>query len=129
MAEDRAGQFDIVTCMELLEHVDDPDSIIADCSRLLKPGGWLFTSTLNRRPKAYLLGILTAEYLLNMLPRGTHDYAYFIQPAELAASMRQHDLGLKTLKGISYNPLQKDFYLSEDISVNYLAAAQKLAAN
>lgn len=125
----QAGEFDAVVCMELLEHVDQPDNLIADCAQLLKPGGWLFASTLNRTPKAYFLGILTAEYLLNMLDRGTHDYAHFIKPAELAQCLRQQHMSLESLKGITYQPCEQTFRLTDDVSVNYLAAAQKLSPN
>lgn len=124
-ADQHPAQFDIVTCMELLEHVEEPDTLIADCASLLKPGGWLFASTLNRRPKSYLLGIVAAEYLLNLLPRGTHDYAHFIKPSELTQSLRHNNLQLEALKGLSYLPFSKTFQLTDDISVNYLAAAQK----
>lgn len=125
LAAHHAGKFDIVTCMELLEHVDQPDKLIADCSHLLKPGGYLFISTLNRHPKAYWLGIVAAEYLLNMLPRGTHDYSQFIKPCELAHCLRNNDMTMECLRGITYKPCQKSFILSDDVSINYLAAAQK----
>ncbi|MFL9926273.1 bifunctional 2-polyprenyl-6-hydroxyphenol methylase/3-demethylubiquinol 3-O-methyltransferase UbiG [Herbaspirillum lusitanum] len=130
-AEDLAlrepGQFDIVTCMEMLEHVPDPSSIVRACATLAKPGGKIFFSTLNRNPKAYLLAILGAEYLLRMLPKGTHDYAKFITPAELAQYTRQAGLDIDGFKGLSYNPLTKIYSLNQDTDVNYLVACSKPA--
>ena len=125
MAEQEAGQYDVVTCMEMLEHVPDPVSIVQACARLVKPGGHVFFSTLNRQPKAYLLAVIAAEYLLRMLPKGTHDYAKFITPAELSQSIRLAGLNLQSLRGMSYNPLTKIYSLNNDTSVNYLAACRR----
>lgn len=120
-----AAQFDVVTCMEMLEHVPDPASIVRACSTLAKPGGYVFFSTLNRNPKAYLFAILGAEYLLRMLPKGTHDYARFITPAELARFIRTADLELDGIKGLSYHPLTRSYSISQDSSVNYMVACRK----
>ena len=118
--------FDIVTCMEMLEHVPDPASVIAACARLVKPGGQVFFSTLNRNPKAYLLAIIGAEYLLRWLPRGTHDYARFIRPSELWRWIRAANLELTHLTGMTYNPLMGVYRLDEqDLDVNYLAACRR----
>lgn len=125
LAAEQPGQFDIVTCMEMLEHVPDPASVIAACTKLVKPGGWVFFSTLNRNPKSYLFAILGAEYVLNMLPRGTHDYAKFIKPSELAQSCRNAGLTLTDLTGMSYNPLSKIYSLGRDTDVNYMVACRK----
>ncbi|WP_050479507.1 bifunctional 2-polyprenyl-6-hydroxyphenol methylase/3-demethylubiquinol 3-O-methyltransferase UbiG [Herbaspirillum rhizosphaerae] len=125
LAAREAGQFDVVTCMEMLEHVPDPASIVRACSALAKPGGHVFFSTLNRNPKAYLFAILGAEYLLRMLPKGTHDYAKFITPAELARFIREADLELDGIKGLSYNPLTKLYSINQDTSVNYMVACRK----
>jgi 2-polyprenyl-6-hydroxyphenyl methylase/3-demethylubiquinone-9 3-methyltransferase len=125
MAAECPDTFDIVTCMEMLEHVPDPDSVIASCAKLVKPGGWVFFSTLNRNPKSYLLAILGAEYILNMLPRGTHDYAKFLKPSELAQSCRNANLTVSDLSGMSYNPLSKIYSLGTDTSVNYLIACRR----
>jgi 2-polyprenyl-6-hydroxyphenyl methylase/3-demethylubiquinone-9 3-methyltransferase len=115
-----AGRFDIVTCLEMLEHVPDPASTIAACARLVKPGGHVFFSTLNRNPKAYLFAVIGAEYLLRLLPRGTHDYAKFIKPSELSRWSKQAGLQVDSLIGMSYNPLNKAYTLGQDTSVNYL---------
>lgn len=124
-AHDQQQEFDIITCMELLEHVPDPARLIHDCARLLKPGGQLFLSTLNRTPKAYGLAIIGAEYLLNILPKQTHDYTKFIRPDELDAALRAAKLKLTELSGISYKPFNKSAHLSKDISINYIALAAK----
>jgi len=120
MADDQAGSFDIVTCMEMLEHVPDPASTIDACARLLKPGGHAFFSTINRNPKSYLLAIIGAEYLLRLLPRGTHDYARFIRPSELGEWGRQAGLEAREITGMSYNPLTRHYSLGDDVDVNYL---------
>lgn len=120
-----AAQFDVVTCMEMLEHVPDPASIVRACSTLVKPGGHVFFSTLNRNPKAYLFAILGAEYLLRMLPKGTHDYARFITPAELARFIREADLELDGLRGLSYHPLTRLYSINQNSSVNYMTACRK----
>ncbi|MCA1326840.1 bifunctional 2-polyprenyl-6-hydroxyphenol methylase/3-demethylubiquinol 3-O-methyltransferase UbiG [Herbaspirillum sp. alder98] len=125
MAAREAGQFDIVTCMEMLEHVPDPASIVRACATLVKPGGKVFFSTLNRNPKSYLFAILGAEYLLRLLPKGTHDYAKFITPAELAHYIRQAELDIDGFKGMSYNPLTQIYSLNSDTDVNYLVACTR----
>ena len=125
MAEAHPGEFDVVTCLEMLEHVPDPQSIVTACARLVKPGGDVFFSTLNRNPKAYLLAIIGAEYLLRLLPRGTHDYARFIKPSELARQCRQAGLEFRSLTGMTYNPLTKHYALSRDTDVNYLLHATR----
>ncbi len=125
LADEQPGQFDIVTCMEMVEHVPDPSSIIAACAKLVKPGGWVFLSTLNRNPKSFLFAIVGAEYLLRMLPAGTHEYAKFIRPSELATWCRSAGLDLLQTRGMEYNPLTKRYWLSGDTSVNYLLACRK----
>ena len=120
MAAAHPAQFDAVTCLEMLEHVPDPAQTIAACAMLVKPGGDVFLSTLNRNPKAYLFAILGAEYILNMLPKGTHDYAKFIKPAELIRMARDAGLDLVSMTGMSYNPFSKIYSLGSDTSVNYL---------
>ncbi|TCT07094.1 bifunctional 2-polyprenyl-6-hydroxyphenol methylase/3-demethylubiquinol 3-O-methyltransferase UbiG [Paralcaligenes ureilyticus] len=125
LAHEQAGQFDVVTCMEMLEHVPDPASIIRACAQLAKPDGWVFFSTLNRNPKSFLFAIIGAEYLLHLLPRGTHSYENFIKPSELAASARQAGLGVVDLAGMEYNPVTDHYKLSRNTSVNYLVATRR----
>lgn len=126
LAEQEAGQYDTVTCMEMLEHVPDPASIIRACAALVKPGGQLFFSTINRNPKAYAFAILGAEYLLKMLPKGTHEYAKFIRPSELSNWLRQTGLDLHDISGLTYNPLSKKYKINDNnVSVNYLVHASK----
>lgn len=125
LAAEQPGAFDVVTCMEMLEHVPDPASIVQACSTLVKPGGWVFFSTLNRNPKSFLFAIVGAEYVLNLLPKGTHEYAKFIRPSELAAYARAADLQLQHTRGMEYNPLTRRYWLSDDTSVNYLFATRK----
>ena len=125
LAQQQPGSFDHVTCMEMLEHVPDPGSIISACASLVKPGGMVFFSTLNRKPKAYLLAIVAAEHLLQMLPKGTHDYKTFIKPSELSQSARAAGLELQGMVGIEYNPFNKHFSLGKDIDVNYIAAFKR----
>lgn len=128
MAQRYPGAFDTVTCMELLEHVPDPASVVEACATLVRPGGEVIFSTINRNPKAYLLAVIGAEYLLNLLPKGTHDYAKFIRPSELAAWSRSARLTLEELKGLAYNPLTRHYRLSDDVDVNYLARLHRVAA-
>ena len=128
LAAESPARFDVVTCMEMLEHVPDPASVVAACSTLVKPGGWAFFSTLNRNPKSFVFAIVGAEYVLNLLPRGTHEYAKFIRPSELAAYCRRADLTLQQSKGMTYNPLTRRYWLNQDTSVNYLLATRKVAA-
>jgi len=118
-------QYDVITCLEMLEHVPDPSSIVNACFKLAKPGGQVFFSTINRNPKSYLFAIIGAEYILNLLPRGTHDFAKFIQPSELAAWCRESQLKLKDQIGMSYNPITKKYSLGKNIDVNYIAFYQK----
>lgn len=125
LAGSHAGQFDVVTCMELLEHVPDPASTVSACARLAKPGGQVFFSTINRNPKAYLFAVIGAEYLLKLLPRGTHDYARFIRPSELARWCRAAGLRERELTGMTYNPLTRHYRLGADCDVNYLLHCAK----
>ena len=125
LAAEQPGQFDVVTCMEMLEHVPNPASVVKACTDMAKPGGWVFFSTINRNPKAYLFAILGAEYLLKMLPKGTHEFARFIQPAELARWCREAGLDIGQFKGMEYNPITRRYWLSGDTSVNYLLACRK----
>lgn len=125
LAQREPASYDVVTCMEMLEHVPDPASIIQSCATLVKPGGYVFFSTINRNPKAYLYAVVGAEYILQLLAKGTHDYAKFITPAELARYIRQAQLDILGLKGLSYNPLTKIYALTPDTSVNYMIACQK----
>ncbi len=120
-ASQHAEKYDVITCMELLEHVPDPASLLQACYALLKPSGQLFISTLNRTPKAFLFAIVGAEYLLNLIPRGTHRYSQFIRPSELEACARQQGFTLAALRGVHYNPLTAQAALQTDVSVNYLA--------
>ena len=125
LADKDAGKYDVVTCMEMLEHVPDPASVIAACSKLVKPDGHVFFSTINRNSKSYLFAIVGAEYIMQMLPKGTHDYSKFIKPSELEAWARTADLHLRELTGMSYNLLSKKYSLGHDIDVNYLMHTQK----
>lgn len=125
LAEQHNSTFDVVTCMEMLEHVPDPSSIIQACAKLVKPGGYVFFSTLNRNPKSYLLSIVVAEYMLGMLPKGTHDYSSFIKPSELAAWSRQAGLELIDSRGVEYRPLSQSFTMTNDISMNYICVFKK----
>ena len=125
LAEEQPESFDVVTCMEMLEHVPDPSAIVGACTRLVKPGGQVFFSTLNRNPKSYLLAVIGAEYVLNMLPKGTHDYRKFIKPSELSAWCRQVGLDVAGMTGMTYNPLSKRYWLNSDVSVNYILHATK----
>ncbi len=125
LAAEQAGSFDTVTCMEMLEHVPDPAATIAACAQLIRDDGRIFLSTINRNPKAYLFAVIGAEYLLRMLPRGTHDYSKFIRPSEMETWARQAGLQLVDLTGMSYNPLTQEYKLGSDVSVNYLACFRK----
>lgn len=125
LAEEAPGQFDVITCMEMLEHVPDPTSVMQAIHTLLKPGGKAFFSTINRNPKAFLFAIVGAEYVMNMLPKGTHEYQKFIRPSELASSARNSGLTVREFKGMSYNPITGQFRLTDDVSVNYLMATEK----
>ncbi len=124
LADEAPASYDVVTCMEMLEHVPDPAAVVTACAKLVKPGGNVFFSTISRNPKAYLFAVIGAEYVLNLLPKGTHDYAKFIKPSELSAWVRQAGLDIAGLKGMSYNPLTKIYSLGDDVSVNYLMHAQ-----
>jgi 2-polyprenyl-6-hydroxyphenyl methylase/3-demethylubiquinone-9 3-methyltransferase len=125
LAEESPESFDVVTCMEMLEHVPDPASIVRACARLAKPGGCVFFSTINRNPKSFLFAIVGAEYILRLLPRGTHEYAKLIRPSELAGHCRAAGLSVNDLTGMTYNPLTKAYSLGRDVDVNYLVAARK----
>ena len=127
-ATDKPAQFDVVTCLEMLEHVPNPASVVAACQRMVKPGGLIFFSTINRNPKSYLFAIVGAEYILNLLPRGTHDYAKLIKPSELAAWARESDLELQDQIGMGYNLFTKRYFLQQNLDVNYLACYQKPTA-
>lgn len=122
LAEERPASFDVITCMEMLEHVPDPASVVRACAKLVRPGGQLFFSTINRNPKSYLFAIVGAEYLLQLLPKGTHDYAKFIRPSELSAWVREAGLESLDIKGLSYNPLTQHYRLGDDVDVNYMVA-------
>ncbi|BEG78807.1 bifunctional 2-polyprenyl-6-hydroxyphenol methylase/3-demethylubiquinol 3-O-methyltransferase UbiG [Achromobacter xylosoxidans] len=125
LAAEQPGQYDVVTCMEMLEHVPDPASIVRACAALTKPGGWVFFSTLNRNPKAFLFAIIGAEYVLRLLPRGTHTYDMFIKPSELATAARSAGLEPVGMRGMEYNPITQIYSLTSDTSVNYLMATRK----
>lgn len=125
LAAERPASFDVVTCMEMLEHVPDPASVVLACAHLVKPGGWVFFSTINRNPKAYSLAIIAAEYVLNMLPKGTHEFEKFIKPSEMAAFCREAGLVLAHSKGLQHNPLTGRYWLNADCSVNYMLATQR----
>lgn len=126
LAEEMPGHFDVVTCMEMLEHVPDPASVVAACATLVKPGGQVFFSTLNRNPKSYLLAIIGAEYVLRMLPKGTHDYAKFIRPSELSRWIREAGLDSNDITGLTYNPLSGIYRLDpRDVDVNYMVASSR----
>ncbi|WP_053843950.1 bifunctional 2-polyprenyl-6-hydroxyphenol methylase/3-demethylubiquinol 3-O-methyltransferase UbiG [Paracidovorax avenae] len=128
LAEESPASFDTVTCMEMLEHVPDPASVVQACARLVKPGGWVFFSTINRNAKAFLLAIVGAEYVLGMLPRGTHEYAKLIKPSELATACRTARLDVLQTRGMEYNPLTRRYALSGNTSVNYLMACRRVDA-
>jgi 2-polyprenyl-6-hydroxyphenyl methylase / 3-demethylubiquinone-9 3-methyltransferase len=126
LAAEQPGSFDVVTCMEMLEHVPDPSSIVKACAELVRPGGYVFFSTINRNAKAFLFAIIGAEYLLNMLPRGTHEYGKLVKPSELASYCRASELELQQTKGMEYNPVTRRYWLSGDASVNYMQANRKV---
>ena len=125
LAQEQPASFDVVTCMEMLEHVPDPASVVQACAQLVKPGGWVFFSTIHRNAKAFMLAIVGAEYVLNMLPRGTHEYAKMIKPSELASNCRAVGLDIQATRGLEYNPLTRRYRLSADTSVNYLFATRR----
>ena len=126
LAHDAPHGFDVVTCMEMLEHVPDPAATVQACAELVKPGGQVFFSTISRNPKSYLLAVIGAEYLLKLLPRGTHDYAKFIKPSELAAMCRAAGLNVAGITGMTYNPFTKTYVLGSDTDVNYILHARKM---
>ena len=125
LAAEMPDHFDVVTCMEMLEHVPDPASVVQACARLAKPGGWVFFSTINRNPKSFLMAILGAEYVLNLVPRGTHEYARLLRPSELARFCRDAGLDMQQSRGLQYNPISGRYRLSTDTSVNYMLATRK----
>jgi len=125
LAQEQPGSFDVVTCLEMLEHVPEPEGVIAACAQLIKDDGRIVLSTINRNPKAWLFAVIGAEYLLNMLPRGTHDYSRFIRPSEMDAWARHSGLQLTNLTGMSYHPLAREYSLGADVSINYLASFRK----
>lgn len=125
LAQEQAGQYDVVTCMEMLEHVPDPASVVRACAALCKPGGILFFSTLNRNPKSYLFAIIGAEYILRLLPKGTHEYAKFIKPSELVHFTRAADLEMLGIKGLGYNPITQVYSINDNVDVNYMIAVRK----
>jgi 2-polyprenyl-6-hydroxyphenyl methylase / 3-demethylubiquinone-9 3-methyltransferase len=124
-AKAHSAKFDVVTCMEMLEHVPEPASTVRACAALAKPGGWIYFSTLNRNPKSYVFAIIGAEYVLNLLPRGTHDYARFLRPAELSRLCRDAGIDVVDLTGMTYNPFTKKYSLGNDVSVNYIVGCRK----
>jgi 2-polyprenyl-6-hydroxyphenyl methylase/3-demethylubiquinone-9 3-methyltransferase len=125
LAAEQPAHYDVVTCMEMLEHVPDPCAVVQACAELVKPGGWVFFSTLNRNPKSFLFAIVGAEYVLNLLPRGTHEYARMIKPSELSTWARQAGLDVQLMRGMEYNPFTQRYWMSGDTSVNYLMATRK----
>jgi 2-polyprenyl-6-hydroxyphenyl methylase / 3-demethylubiquinone-9 3-methyltransferase len=125
LAAEQPGRFDVVTCMEMLEHVPDPSAVVRACATLAKPGGWVFFSTLNRNPKSFLFAIIGAEYVLGLLPKGTHEYARFIRPSELGRWGREAGLSQHASRGMEYNPLTRRYWLSQNTSVNYLVACRR----
>ena len=125
LAAEQPGAYDVVTCMEMLEHVPDPSAVVRACAQLARPGGWVFFSTLNRNPKSFLFAIVGAEYVLRLLPRGTHEYAKFIRPSELARWAREAGLATQASRGMEYNPLTRRYWMSGDTSVNYLLACRR----
>lgn len=125
LADMEPASYDAVTCMEMLEHVPDPGSVVRACAALVKPGGWVFFSSINRNPKSFLFAIVGAEYVLNLLPRGTHEWSRFIRPSELARQCRQARLDWVHARGMEYNPLTKRYWVSGDTSVNYMVATRK----
>ncbi len=129
LAAEQAGSFDVVTCMEMLEHVPDPAAIVQACAKLVKPGGWVFFSTLNRNPKSFFFAVVGAEYVLNLLPKGTHEYARMIKPSELADWVRAQSLDVMEMKGMGYNPFTRQFAMVTDTDVNYLMATHKPLSN
>jgi len=128
LAVEQAGQYDVVTCLEMLEHVPDPASTIAACSRLVKPGGHVFFSTLNRNPKSWLFAIVGAEYVLGLLPRGTHEYMKFIRPSELDSWCRDSGLAVREYTGLHYNPINRKYWLGPGVDVNYMLLAERSGA-
>jgi 2-polyprenyl-6-hydroxyphenyl methylase / 3-demethylubiquinone-9 3-methyltransferase len=129
LAQEQPATFDVVTCMEMLEHVPDPASVVKACAALVKPGGWVFLSTINRNPKAWLFAVVGAEYVLNMLPRGTHEYAKFIRPSELSRDVREAGLEQVEMRGLEYNPLTGRYWHSQNTSVNYMMSTRRAASN